>query len=102
MGKQKDKKKGSQLVIRVEKEEKAQFLDLCETLDTSAGREIRRFMREFVAAKAGAATPAAEPAPKPEPEPEPAPVAAAPAPEAAPEAAPVVKKPGRAKKVIPV
>lgn len=95
MGKQKDKKKGSQLVIRVEKEEKAQFLDLCETLDTSAGREIRRFMREFVAAKAGAATPAAEPAPEPEPEPEPAPVAA-------PEAAPVVKKPARAKKVSPV
>ena len=44
-------KKGSQLVIRVEKEERDAFVSLCEELDTSAAREIRRFMREFVAEK---------------------------------------------------
>jgi hypothetical protein len=41
-------KKSSQLVIRVEKEDRDQFVKLCEELDTSAAREIRRFMREFV------------------------------------------------------
>lgn len=51
MGKTKEKKKESQLVIRVEKAEKTAFLTLCEALDTSAGRELRRFMRAFVAAK---------------------------------------------------
>ena len=51
MGKTKERKKESQLVIRVEKAEKTAFLTLCEALDTSAGRELRRFMRAFVAAK---------------------------------------------------
>ncbi|WP_444454535.1 hypothetical protein ACTTAI_04060 [Rhodobacter capsulatus] len=55
MGKSKEKKKESQLVIRVEKAEKTAFLALCEALDTSAGREVRRFMRAFVAAKAAMA-----------------------------------------------
>lgn len=45
----KDKKKrDSQLVIRIHKEERDAFVELCEALDTSASREIRRFMREFV------------------------------------------------------
>lgn len=43
------KKKNSQLIIRINDEERAEFVDLCETLDTSAAREIRRFIREFVA-----------------------------------------------------
>lgn len=47
----KDKKKGSQLVIRVDKSERDDFVTLCEQLDTSAAREIRRFMREFVTAR---------------------------------------------------
>ncbi|WP_421134256.1 hypothetical protein [Alteromonas sp. A079] len=42
------KKKNSQLIIRINDEERAQFIDLCETLDTSAAREIRRFIRDFV------------------------------------------------------
>ncbi|PYF08125.1 hypothetical protein C8J30_11463 [Rhodobacter viridis] len=63
MGKNKEKKKESQLVIRVEKAEKTAFLELCEALDTSAGRELRRFMREFVASNAAAAQ-AEQPAPK--------------------------------------
>ena len=45
----KDKKKGSQLVIRVDKAERDAFVTLCDHLDTSAAREIRRFMRELVA-----------------------------------------------------
>ena len=46
----KDKKKGSQLVLRLDKAERDAFVSLCDRLDTSAAREIRRFMREFVAA----------------------------------------------------
>lgn len=43
------KSKDAQLIIRVSKEERKAFIDLCESLDTSAAREIRRFMREFIA-----------------------------------------------------
>lgn len=49
----KDKKKGSQLVIRVDKAERDAFVTLCEKMDTSAAREIRRFMREFVTERSG-------------------------------------------------
>jgi len=42
------KKKNSQLIIRINDEDRAEFVDLCETLDTSAAREIRRFIRNFV------------------------------------------------------
>ena len=50
-GKKKNKKnkKDSQLVLRVNKEERDAFVELCEDLDTSASREIRRFMKEFIA-----------------------------------------------------
>jgi hypothetical protein len=48
----KAKGKGSQLVIRIDKAERAAFVSLCEELDTSAAREIRRFMRTFVATHA--------------------------------------------------
>lgn len=41
-------KKDSQLVIRINTEERDAFVDLCETLDTSAAREIRRFIRQFL------------------------------------------------------
>ncbi len=36
------------MIIRINDEERAQFIDLCETLDTSAAREVRRFIREFI------------------------------------------------------
>ena len=51
MGKKKTetKTKGAQLVIRVDREERDAFVELCERIDTSAAREIRRFMREWVA-----------------------------------------------------
>ncbi len=47
----KKKKKDSQLIIRVSAGERDAFVETCERLDTSASREIRRFMREFTAAK---------------------------------------------------
>lgn len=42
------KKKDSQLVIRINADERDQFIDLCADLDTSAAREIRRFIRDFI------------------------------------------------------
>jgi len=49
-GKQKDKKKpkDSQLIIRINRVDRDRFLDLCEENDTSAAREIRKFIRKFV------------------------------------------------------
>lgn len=41
-------KKDSQLVLRLDKDERNEFVELCKDLDTSAAREIRRFIREFV------------------------------------------------------
>lgn len=46
--KQKKNKKDSQLIVRIDKEDRKTFIDLCEELDTSAAREVRRFIREFV------------------------------------------------------
>lgn len=46
--KSKAKKKNSQLVIRINDEERDEFVALCEELDTSAAREIRRFIRGFL------------------------------------------------------
>lgn len=47
MGK-KEKRKDSQLILRLDKEERDAFVDLCKDLDTSAAREIRRFIRTFL------------------------------------------------------
>lgn len=41
-------KKDSQLVIRINGEDRDQFVELCDELDTSAAREIRRFIRDFL------------------------------------------------------
>ena len=47
--KQKKKtKKDSQLIIRINGEERDRFVSLCDELDTSAAREIRRFIRDFL------------------------------------------------------
>lgn len=48
-GKKKSKAKNSQLVIRINNEERDHFVELCDELDTSAAREIRRFIRGFLA-----------------------------------------------------
>ncbi|NVK40508.1 MAG: hypothetical protein HWE39_04630 [Oceanospirillaceae bacterium] len=42
-------KKNSQLVIRINEEERDRFVALCEEMDTSAAREVRRFIRGFLA-----------------------------------------------------
>ncbi|WP_254453022.1 hypothetical protein [Ruegeria atlantica] len=41
-------KKNSQLVLRLDKDERDAFVQLCKELDTSAAREIRRFIRAFM------------------------------------------------------
>lgn len=46
--KEKAKKKNSQMLIRINDEERAKFISLCEELDTSAAREVRRFVRDFI------------------------------------------------------
>ncbi len=53
-GKSKPKaKKDSQLVLRLDKEERDAFVDLCKELDTSAAREIRGFIRKFMKKNGG-------------------------------------------------
>lgn len=42
-------KKNSQLVIRINEQERDRFVALCEEMDTSAAREVRRFIRGFLA-----------------------------------------------------
>lgn len=46
--KSKRKNKDGQLVIRINKKERDDFVALCEDLDTSAAREVRRFIRAFI------------------------------------------------------
>ena len=49
--KKKPKKKSlkdSQLIIRISKSDRDRFVSLCDELDTSAAREIRRFIRDFL------------------------------------------------------
>ena len=41
-------KKEAQLVVRLEHELRDQFVEACQDLDTSASRELRRFMKRFV------------------------------------------------------
>ena len=42
------KKKDGQLLIRIAVEDRDRFVRLCEELDTSAAREIRKFIKQFV------------------------------------------------------
>ncbi|MFC4273137.1 hypothetical protein GQF03_08105 [Sneathiella chungangensis] len=44
----KKERKDSQLIIRIKGKERDQFVALCEELDTSAAREVRRFIRDFL------------------------------------------------------
>ena len=46
--KKKTGKKNSQLILRLDKEERDEFIQLCKEMDTSAAREIRAFIRSFV------------------------------------------------------
>ena len=42
------KKKDSQLIIRINKEERDSFVAICDEMDTSAAREVRHFIRDFI------------------------------------------------------
>lgn len=46
--KKKKKVKASQLVVRVEKAERDQFVKLCKEQGSTAGKEIRGFMRDRI------------------------------------------------------
>ncbi|ASJ76526.1 hypothetical protein [Granulosicoccus antarcticus] len=41
-------KKEAQLVIRLDKDLRDSFVAACQDVDTSASREIRRFMKQFL------------------------------------------------------
>ena len=45
--KKKPGRKDSQLILRLDKEERDEFISLCRQMDTSAAREIRAFIRDF-------------------------------------------------------
>ncbi len=46
--KKKKKKKDAQFVLRLDRETRDYFVDICNELDTSAAREIRRFIKQFI------------------------------------------------------
>lgn len=46
--KQKNTKKNAQLVLRLNKDLRDRFVDACQDLDTSAAREVRRFIKGFL------------------------------------------------------
>ena len=52
MGKDDKKTKGggkdAQLVLRMDREDRDAFIQLCKELDTSASREVRQFIRGFL------------------------------------------------------
>lgn len=41
-------KKEAQLVIRLNKETRDQFVEACQEIDTSASRELRGFIKQFL------------------------------------------------------
>ncbi|WP_028021499.1 hypothetical protein [Enterovibrio calviensis] len=43
-----ENKKDSQLIIRINGKQRDEFISLCEDLDTSSAREIRRFIKQFI------------------------------------------------------
>lgn len=61
-------RKDSQLVIRIKKSERDTFVELCDALDTSAAREIRRFIREFTLSHTTAVDPEPDTSNRHEPE----------------------------------
>ena len=48
--KNKDKKKGkdAQLVLRLNRELRDEFVQVCKELDTTAAREVRRYIKRFL------------------------------------------------------
>lgn len=46
--KKKSTKKEAQLVLRIDREMRDQFVEACKELDTSAARELRRHIKHFI------------------------------------------------------
>ena len=46
--KEKDKGKDAQLVLRLDRKDRDAFVNICKEMDTSASREVRRFIRAFL------------------------------------------------------
>ena len=46
--KQKNSKKNAQLVLRLNRDLRDRFVEACQELDTSAAREVRRFIKGFL------------------------------------------------------
>jgi hypothetical protein len=46
--KKEKKKKNAQLVLRLDKDLRDRFVEACQDLDTSAAREVRRFIKKFL------------------------------------------------------
>ena len=46
--KKEKKRKNAQLVLRLEKPLRDEFVDACQDLDTTAAREVRRFIKRFL------------------------------------------------------
>jgi hypothetical protein len=42
------KKKDAQLVVRLPKDVRDRFIDACQDVDTSAAREVRKFIKRFL------------------------------------------------------
>ncbi len=40
--------KDTQLVLRMDSDMRNQFVDICKELDTTAAREVRRFIKRFI------------------------------------------------------
>lgn len=41
-------KKNDQLLVKIDKDEKKEFIKICKRQDTSASREVRRFIKQFI------------------------------------------------------
>jgi len=41
-------KKDSQLIVRIQKKERDEFVGLCDDLDTTSARQVRRFIRAYL------------------------------------------------------
>ena len=48
MGRKENKKKDAQFVLRLNKDLRDRFVEACDDLDTSAAREVRRFIKKFL------------------------------------------------------
>ena len=46
--KKEKKKKDAQLVLRLNKDLRNRFIEACQDLDTSAAREVRRYIKRFL------------------------------------------------------